>query len=253
MAVCNKNSVSVDSYENFWPALSQLAKQENASLWLDPNSANLVVWNTAKEANIVSSEFPIALWKVGLGNNVLFVCLFLFLHLQAIKNEAEQNGMRQCHVQDAVALTRFLCWLSKHGVGVSEVDAAQRLLEFREEEEGFVGISFRSILGTGGNGAIIHYSPSPDRPFVIGSDDMVLIDSGGHYKNGTTDVTRTVHMGTPTEHQVFKIVVYLVVLIIQNANKKETMLHSSTSRSCRFSSCYCVPKNSAFPSMLLFL
>lgn len=176
------SGVLISSYEQFQPELSTLAQQAGASIWLDPASASLALWQWAKPAAIVSTKFPIALWK-------------------AVKNEAEQNGMRSCHVQDAVALTRFLSWLETDGVGVSETRAAAKLLEFRKEESGFVCVSFDTILGAGANGAIIHYHPTDKRPAVIGSQDVVLIDSGGHYRNGTTDVTRTVHMGTPTEHQ----------------------------------------------------
>jgi Xaa-Pro aminopeptidase len=84
---------------------------------------------------------------------------------------------------------------------VTEVEACQKLFEFRKQEDGFVGISFNTILGTGANGAIIHYHPTDKRPAVIGAEDVVLVDSGGHYRNGTTDVTRTIHMGSPTPHQ----------------------------------------------------
>jgi Xaa-Pro aminopeptidase len=183
VAALKSFGVTVSHYDKFTSSLAELASQHNAKVWLDPASANMHLWQSAKAATIVSVKFPIAMWK-------------------AVKNVAEQNGMRSCHVQDAVALTRFLSWLEDHGVGVSETQAVEKLLQFRQEEEGFVGVSFDTILGTGANGAIIHYRPTDARPAVIGANDMVLIDSGGHYRNGTTDVTRTVHMGTPTEHQV---------------------------------------------------
>jgi Xaa-Pro aminopeptidase len=111
--------------------------------------------------------------------------------------------MRDCHVSDATAVVRFLAWIETQSrAGVTELEASAQLLEYRREEEGFVGPSFTTIMGSGSNGAIIHYNPESQDPKVIQPDDMLLCDSGGHYLNGTTDITRTIHMGQPSEHQI---------------------------------------------------
>ena len=115
---------------------------------------------------------------------------------KACKNEAEQRGARAAHARDAVALCRFLHWLDGAvAAGTTEVAAAERLLAFRAEAPGFRGESFPAISGAGENGAIIHYraTPATDRP--LRPDECYLIDSGGQYPDGTTDVTRTVWIG----------------------------------------------------------
>ncbi|XP_061726966.1 xaa-Pro aminopeptidase ApepP-like [Cydia pomonella] len=122
-----------------------------------------------------------------------------------IKNEVELLGFRNCHVRDGVAVSRLLRWLHVQldsGATVTEPQAAEKLLEFRKEEADFMGPSFETIAGAGPNGAIIHYTPSKDSPTVIKRDDMFLLDSGGQYKDGTTDITRTRHMSSsPTAAQ----------------------------------------------------
>ena len=115
---------------------------------------------------------------------------------KACKNEAEQRGARAAHARDAAALCRFLHWLDGAvAAGTTEVAAAERLLAFRAEAAEFRGESFPAISGAGENGAIIHYraTPATDRP--LRPDECYLIDSGGQYPDGTTDVTRTVWTG----------------------------------------------------------
>ena len=118
---------------------------------------------------------------------------------KACKNEVEQRGARAAHARDAAALCRFLHWLDGAvAAGTTEVAAAERLLAFRAEAPGFRGESFPAISGAGENGAIIHYraTPATDRP--LRPDECYLIDSGGQYPDGTTDVTRTVWTGPGT-------------------------------------------------------
>ena len=116
---------------------------------------------------------------------------------KARKNPAEQEGARAAHHRDGVALCRFLHWLDTVPPGTeTEMSAAARLAAFRAENELFAGESFPAISGAGPNGAIIHYrtSPATDRP--VGPDEPYLIDSGAQYLDGTTDVTRTVWVGS---------------------------------------------------------
>jgi Xaa-Pro aminopeptidase len=114
---------------------------------------------------------------------------------KACKNEVERQGARNAHARDAVAVTRFLHWLEQAAGRETEMSAAAKLLEFRAQQDRFRGESFPAISGAGEHGAIMHYrvSPETDRPIKI--DEMYLIDSGGQYADGTTDITRTVWTG----------------------------------------------------------
>ena len=113
---------------------------------------------------------------------------------KARKNPVEQQGSRDAHARDAVAVCRFLHWLES-AVGETEMSAAERLLAFRAEGERFRGESFPAISGAGENGAIIHYRVTPQSNRTIGPNEVYLCDSGAQYEDGTTDVTRTVWTG----------------------------------------------------------
>ncbi len=114
------------------------------------------------------------------------------------KNLAEQDGMREAHARDGVALCRFLHWLGGRAGHETELGAAAQLLAFRAAEPGFLGVSFAAIAAAGPNGAIMHYHPTEASNRPIRADELFLIDSGGQYECGTTDVTRTVWTG-PSE------------------------------------------------------
>jgi len=119
---------------------------------------------------------------------------------KAIKNEAEIAGHRAAQARDGAALSRFLHWLSVEAPkgGVDELKAAAKLQEFRQQGGDLRDLSFDTISGAGPNGAIVHYrvSEATNRPLEM--DRIYLVDSGGQYPDGTTDVTRTVIVGTPT-------------------------------------------------------
>ncbi|KAF9003307.1 Creatinase/aminopeptidase [Cyathus striatus] len=124
--------------------------------------------------------------------------------LKAIKNETELEGFRQSHIRDGVALARYFAWLEEQlekGVVLDEVQGADKLEEFRSELPLFKGLSFDTISSTGPNGAIIHYKPEPNDCAVIKKDQIYLCDSGAQFFDGTTDVTRTWHFGTPTDEE----------------------------------------------------
>ncbi len=121
---------------------------------------------------------------------------------KARKNAAEIAGARAAHARDAVAVCRFLAWLDRAGPGggETELSAAARLAAFRAEQQKFAGESFPAIIGSGPNGAIIHYRPQPSTNRAIQAGDILLADSGAHFHDGTTDVTRTVLIGPPPEN-----------------------------------------------------
>ncbi|KAJ3526017.1 hypothetical protein NMY22_g10335 [Coprinellus aureogranulatus] len=124
--------------------------------------------------------------------------------LKAIKNATEIEGFRQSHIRDGVALARYFAWLEEalnEGKGVNEWEGAEVLENYRKELDLFKGLSFTTISGTGPNGAIIHYSPDPKDCAVIKKEQVYLCDSGAQFLDGTTDVTRTWHFGTPTPEE----------------------------------------------------
>jgi Xaa-Pro aminopeptidase len=117
---------------------------------------------------------------------------------KACKNDVEQEGARAAHLRDGIAVTRFLHWLDAALAGgetVGELSAAARLLAFRHEMTGFRGESFPAITGAGEHGAIVHYRASPASDRKLGASEVYLIDSGGQYDCGTTDITRTIWTG----------------------------------------------------------
>ena len=116
---------------------------------------------------------------------------------KACKNEVEQQGVRDAHQRDAVAVCRFLHFLAEAGApgGETEMSAAARLLSLREQVAGFRGESFPAISAAGAHGAVIHYRVTAESNRAIGANEVYLIDSGAQYPDGTTDVTRTVWTG----------------------------------------------------------
>ncbi|MEW6254703.1 MAG: aminopeptidase P family protein [Pseudomonadota bacterium] len=119
--------------------------------------------------------------------------------LKAVKNEAEIAGMRAAHLLDAVALARFLHWFDRVAPGgLSEIDMVEALETFRREAGPLSDVSFPTISGAGPNGAIVHYRVTRTTNRLLGMDELFLLDSGAQFPQGTTDVTRTLAVGTPT-------------------------------------------------------
>ena len=123
---------------------------------------------------------------------------------KAIKTSFQLNGIRAAHLRDGVSLTRFLAWLATNAAGgsLTERTAAKTLESMRLNNKHFKGLSFPTISGAGPNGAIVHYSVSPKTDRLLEEGNLFLVDSGAQYLDGTTDVTRTVAIGTPTESMV---------------------------------------------------
>ncbi len=171
------NAVAVSGREALAPALARLAGKR---VRVDPAGSPVWFAQRLREAGatVVAGPDPCLLPK-------------------ARKNPVEQQGARNAHARDAVAVCRFLHWLSEIGPrgDQTELSAADRLLAFRQQVDGFRGESFPAISGAGEHGAIIHYrvTQASDRP--IRPDEVYLIDSGAQYPDGTTDITRTVWTG----------------------------------------------------------
>ena len=120
---------------------------------------------------------------------------------KAVKNPVEIAGARAAHERDGAALTRFLHWLSIEAPkgGLTELSAAAKLRQFREESDVLRDLSFRTISAAGPHAAIPHYSVTEESSLPLAIDGIYLVDSGGQYPDGTTDVTRTIIVGTPTD------------------------------------------------------
>jgi len=121
--------------------------------------------------------------------------------MKAVKNHAEIAGARAAHRRDGAAVTRFLAWLEREapkGV-VTEIDAVAALESFRRETGLLKDISFPTIAGAGPNGAIVHYRVTRESNRRLGMNELFLIDSGAQYEDGTTDITRTVVIGSPSD------------------------------------------------------
>ena len=170
-----KLGVFTKPYHNFFDHLGML---KNQSILIAPSS-NQSIFDAVKNNNtIIEKPVPGNLMK-------------------AVKNETEQEGFRTVMVRDGVAMVKFLHWLT-HTVGKEDMDeysVGKKLYEFRAAGKNFVGNSFGSIVGYKENGAIMHYSAKSEGSLKITNDSSVLVDSGGQYLEGTTDITRTFPLG----------------------------------------------------------
>ena len=138
-----------------------------------------------------SVNTPVAVWK-------------------AAKNSVEQEGFRLAHIRDGVAMVRFLSWLDAVGA-VTEMEVDRKLTGLRAEQPGFLGLSFETIAGYGAHGAVVHYEATPETNAEIRREGLLLLDSGAHYCfrghngrggfAGTTDITRTMAMGEPSDEE----------------------------------------------------
>jgi len=175
------NGVVVRPVAEFGHALDQLGRS-GRRVRVDPAAAPSWVFDrlAAAKATVVRGEDPVQLPK-------------------ACKNPVELKGSRAAHLRDGAALTRFLAWLAREAPAgrLTELEAGERLAALRAENPELRDLSFDSITGAGPNGAIVHYRATPETNRPIKSGELFLVDSGGQYPDGTTDVTRTIAIGTP--------------------------------------------------------
>lgn len=124
-------------------------------------------------------------------------------YFKSVKNETEINHSRHTMIKDGVAVTRFFKWLEEN-IGkekITELSVAETLRNFRAEQEGFIGESFDTIAGYKAHGALPHYKATPESDVELQPDGLFLLDSGGQYTSGTTDITRVVSLGNLTEEE----------------------------------------------------
>jgi len=171
--------VEILSPEQFPVALEALAKQEKSVL-LDPSHA----------ASWITDHLRTAGGKIEMGEDPCELP-------KAIKNGTEIDGMRAAHRRDGAALVRFFAWLEQHWDGLTELGAEQKLASFREANNLYREPSFDTIAGAGEHGAIVHYRATKESDAALLAGQLFLLDSGGQYLDGTTDVTRTIALGAP--------------------------------------------------------
>ena len=155
-----------------------LSKIENKKLIIDSNSCSFFLKSLIDKKNkILNLQDPIYLFK-------------------AIKGKQEIENIKKAHIYDGVALTKYLFWLKKnfYKKNITEITASKKLLKFRKKNKNFKFLSFPTISGTGPNGAIIHYKATHKTDRKLRKGDIYLVDSGGQYEFGTTDVTRTISL-----------------------------------------------------------
>ncbi|KAG0129765.1 putative Xaa-Pro aminopeptidase P [Tuber indicum] len=151
---------------------------------------------------LVSNKTSWALSKALGGDDAIEVIRSPVEEEKAVKNDTEKEGMKRCHIRDGAALTEYFAWLEDEllkGTKIDEVQAADKLEQIRSRGENFMGLSFDTISSTGPNAAVIHYKPEAGNCSVIDPKAIYLCDSGAQYLDGTTDTTRTLHFGEPTD------------------------------------------------------
>jgi Xaa-Pro aminopeptidase len=171
-------------YEDAAKAFRELGRRKS-KVWVDGGTTNRWVTGLLKGCDLILDRTPVAVMK-------------------AKKNAAEIRGMKAAHVRDGVALVRFLHWLKRElpKSKVTELSAEAVLEGFRRRGRLFEGPSFRTIMGYRAHGAIIHYTSDKKTDVRLRNNGIFLIDSGGQYLDGTTDVTRTILLGgRPTKEQ----------------------------------------------------
>ena len=155
-----------------------LSKIKKKKIIIDRNTCSIYFENIILKNNTINNDHD---------------CIYL---LKAIKTKKEIKNIKNAHIFDGAALTKYLFWLKRNFIkkNITEISAEQKLLNFRKKNENFKFLSFPTISGTGTNGAIIHYKATRKRNRKLKKGDIYLVDSGGQYNYGTTDVTRTISL-----------------------------------------------------------
>ena len=175
--------ITIRPYEDVYAYAATIP--ENSTVLLDKRKVNYRITNALSETvHIVSKANPSQLMK-------------------AIKNEIELENTRKAHLLDGIAVTKFMYWLKKNvgKIPMDEVSVSDYLQSLREQMEGYRDISFDTIAGYNANAAMMHYKAEPDTAAKLEPQGMLLVDSGGHYDTGTTDLTRTFVLGPISEIQ----------------------------------------------------
>ncbi|KAK1222258.1 hypothetical protein PQX77_014891 [Marasmius sp. AFHP31] len=187
--------VEIRPYDEIWTYLKSLGEKLRKGVDDQTDDNKKVVLLSDKTSLAVAES---------IGTDIIITAPSPVAVLKAIKNPVERDGFRQSHIRDGAALARYFAWLEESlaaGEVLTEWQGSEKLEGFRSELDLFKGLSFPTISSTGPNGAIIHYSPSHTDSAVIKQEQVYLCDSGAQFMDGTTDVTRTWHFGTPTDEE----------------------------------------------------
>ena len=173
------NQVSLYKYNKVEKCLESYSEY---NILLDGNETSYYLWKTVKCQEIVAAGSPIPAMK-------------------AVKNKAEIEGYRSAMLKDGVAMVKFLKWLKPavEAGGQTEISIDEKLTSLRAEQKLFRDISFDTIAGYAQHGAIVHYEATPETDVVLKPEGLILIDSGAQYQDGTTDITRTIALGSVSE------------------------------------------------------
>ncbi|WP_323740011.1 aminopeptidase P family protein [Acinetobacter oleivorans] len=183
-----QQALATDGIEirNYQDTAQFLANISDASVLLDPAKVSIFHEQAiAKDIRVIYDINPSTLFK-------------------SRKHESEIAHIRHAMIKDGIALCHFFHWLEKtlhHGESISELTIDEKITAFRAQQDGFIGPSFSTIAGFNANGALPHYRATEEHYSFIEGDGLLLIDSGSQYVDGTTDITRVVPVGTPTEQQ----------------------------------------------------
>lgn len=218
-----KAGVEIYPYDRFYEMLGSVAaqatKEEKASrVWIDESQVNFRVLKELQK--ICAEEGAQAGTKLLNKENPTTL-------MKSIKNETELKHTRRAHIKDAVAVTKFMYWLKKNigSIPMDEVSVAEKIDGLRAQQEGFIELSFPTISAYGINGAIIHYGAQKETCAALKPEGMLMVDSGGHYIDGTTDITRTFILG-PVTPQMKKH--YTLVLRAMLSLRATRFLHGCT-------------------------
>ena len=174
--------VTVKPYDSIYDYVKTLAGQ---AVMVEKSRVNYALChNLAASCRVIDRMNPTALAK-------------------AVKNPVEMENIRRAHIKDGVAVTKYIYWLKKNigKIPMDEMSVADRLEEFRREQEGYLGPSFNTISAYGPNAAMCHYSATEESKAVLEPRGLYLVDSGGQYYEGTTDITRTIALGELTAEE----------------------------------------------------
>lgn len=178
-----ENGISIYSYNHIYTLLKNIPGKNR--IYLDPSRTNVSIYDSIN-SNV----------KISQGINLTSL-------MKAVKTDAEIENTKKAYILDGVSLVKFFNWLevgAKTG-SLNELVASNKLHDLRSENESFIEDSFETIAGYKENAAIVHYAPSKTGSKTIRDEGMILIDSGGHYREGTTDITRTLALGSLREDE----------------------------------------------------
>lgn len=175
-----ENGIQTKPYDSFYDYVKTLA---NETILMNRSVVNYRICNNIADSNkIIDDVDPTT-------------------PLKAVKNKVEVDNTRNAHIKDAVAMCKFMYWLKKNvgKIPMTEISASDYLAELRAQQEGFLDLSFDTICGYADHGAIVHYAATPESDVALKPEGLLLVDSGGHYLEGTTDITRTFALGPVTD------------------------------------------------------